>query len=240
MEVDMQDGRKEWICSTVDIEGGALVSKISRASTFLGMADTNKIWEKGRVLNIKFLQGVPPLHEAVMRAARSWLIGDVQLEFKMVGASEAADIRIAFEPGAGSWSFIGTDCLKVLHDKPTMNLGWATLETPEQDFTSVVIHEFGHALGLLHEHNHPGARIEWNQAAVYADLQGPPNRWSQETIKTNVFAKFNPSSVIVTDFDEVSVMIYPVPSRWTTDGRSFMPSSTLSKVDKKTVRRLYA
>ena len=35
-------------------------------------------------------------------------------------------------------------------------------------------------------------------------------------------------------------MIYTIPSHWTTDGSSFMPSPRLSDGDAATIRRLYA
>ena len=76
--------------------------------------------------------------------------------------------------------------------------------------------------------------------AVYADLEGDPNFWDKATIDSNVFAKFDESRIITTDFDKASVMIYTVPSHWTTDGRSFMPSSKLSDGDAATIRKLYA
>ena len=39
----------------------------------------------------------------------------------------AADIRIAFIQGDGSWSTIGTDSLSITNEnEPTMNYGWLT------------------------------------------------------------------------------------------------------------------
>ena len=76
-------------------------------------------------------------------------------------------------------------------------------------------------------------------AAVRADLSGDPNFWDDATIESNVFAKFEASEVIVTDFDKVSVMIYTVPPHWTTNGKSFMPSWKLSAGDAATIKKLY-
>lgn len=205
----------------------------------MGMAAKDKLWPPGKVLKIRFLEGSEALQAKVLKAAKSWLVDGVNLQMEQVGAGEKADIRIRFNAAGGSWSYVGTDCANIAAGQPTMNLGWATLETPEKDFSSVVIHEFGHALGLLHEHNHPGARIKWDESAVRAELGSEPNNWDEETIRSNVFEKFEASQVITTDFDAVSVMIYTVPPTWTKDGASFMPSSKLSPGDAATILKLY-
>lgn len=43
---------------------------------------------------------------------------------------------------AGSWSYIGTDATRLPLESFTMNLGFVDRTT--------VLHEFGHALGLIH------------------------------------------------------------------------------------------
>lgn len=234
------ESRRQWICSTLDVPGGERVAGSPTQLVSMGVAAKNKLWDKGTNLKVRFLEGTPALHARVMNAARSWLVDGVRLNLSPAAAGEAAQIRIAFNPKGGSNSYVGTDNLLIHPSQPTMNLGWATLETPDKDFSSVVIHEFGHALGLLHEHNHPEALIQWNKPAVYADLEGPPNKWPRAEIDANVFAKFDLSKVIITDFDKASVMIYTIPSNWTLDGKSFMPSWKLSAGDTETIKRLYS
>jgi hypothetical protein len=143
-------------------------------------------------------------------------------------------VRIAFD--MAQVVVVRTDGLSI-HPRPTMND--KLLDASKEDFYSVVTHEFGHALGLLHEHNHPEALMQWNKANVYADLSGPPNFWDRATIDSNVFAKFEASTVITTDFDNASVMIYPIPDRWTINGKSFMPSWKPSEGDIATIKVLY-
>jgi hypothetical protein len=53
-----------------------------------------------------------------------------------------------------------------------------------------VLHEFGHALGLVHEHQHPAGGIQWNRPQVLRDLSGPPNNWPLDVIEQNVFKPF--------------------------------------------------
>ena len=236
----MSEERRQWICSTLDVDGGERVAGSPTMPVSMGVAAKKKLWKPGTELKVRFLEGTPELHTRVLQAAAAWFVDGVRLKLSPAWSSEPAQIRIAFNANGGSWSYIGTDGLGIHPSQPTMNLGWATLDTAEHDFCSVVIHEFGHALGLLHEHNHPQARIQWNRAAVYADLEGPPNYWDRAKIDHNVFARFDASNVITTDFDQASVMIYTIPARWTVDGKSFMPSWTLSAGDVATIRKLYA
>ena len=49
-----------------------------------------------------------------------------------------------------------------------MNYGWLTPDSDDDELRRVVLHEFGHALGLIHEHQNPEGGIEWNEPAVKA------------------------------------------------------------------------
>lgn len=232
--------RRQWYCTTVDTPGGKRLQGGPTALVTLGVADKGKLWPRGKLLKLRFLRGEAALHQRVLNSARQWLVPGVKLDLALAGAEEAADLRIDFNPDAGSWSYVGTDNTLINPGQPTMNLGWAALDTADDDFSSVVVHEFGHALGLLHEHNHPDAVIHWNKPAVYADLGGPPNHWDKATIDSNVFAAFDQASVVTTGFDKDSVMIYTVPSHWTLDGKSYLPSPRPSDGDKATIAKLYA
>jgi serralysin len=228
------DTAVEWFCSTLVPDENFRTK---------GVADKSALWKK-KVLTIGFLQGSAQLQDRVFKTARRWTDpteGGANLQFERATDASSADIRIAFDPASGSWSYVGTDAVKSAgKGKPTMNLGWATEGAPEKTFASVVLHEFGHALGLLHEHNHPLAELKWKKDVVYADLGGPPNNWSKKTIDFNVFESYPPGRVVMSpEMDRVSIMIYTIPARWLDGQPGITPSDHLSEEDIRFIRRQY-
>jgi hypothetical protein len=150
-----------------------------------------------------------------------------------------ADVRIAFAQGKGSWSHVGTFCRSVAPEQPTMNFCWLMTASSDYEIQGVVLHEFGHALGLIHEHQNPQHPIDWNVDAVKHDLSGPPNRWNDATIQHNMFDKYDPAKVTATDVDSASIMMYPIPASWTRDGFSADMNRDLSPLDKQLIRQCY-
>ena len=73
------------------------------------------------------------------------------------GPNPTPNIRISFNPNGGSWSFVGKDVQSIDIDKATMNLGWVSGDSAEisDEENGVILHEFGHTLGMLHEHQSP-------------------------------------------------------------------------------------
>jgi hypothetical protein len=230
---------RQWICSTM-IEAASGEAAVRTR----GLADKKSLWKSGQTVTLGFLEGSAKLHERVLKTARRWTDpreGGANLHFDKASNAESADVRISFDPGLGSWSRVGTDAKKVGKGKATMNLGWAEESTPEKEFASVVLHEFGHALALLHEHNHPNADLNWNKAAVYADLMAPPNNWDKATIDYNVFNAYPANRVRMSDKpDYVSIMIYTIPEHWLVGQPGVMPSDRLSVGDIEFIRELYS
>ena len=143
--------------------------------------------------------------------------------------------------GAGSWSYTGTECAHPdLRGQETMNYGWLTPESTREQIEGVVLHEFGHALGLIHEHQNPNEKIVWNEEAVVRDLSGPPNNWDREKIIANVTATYDPKVIVMsTRVDPDSIMMYPVAAAWT-DGRFVAgENNQLSPLDRELVAELY-
>lgn len=107
----------------------------------------------------------------------------------------------------------------------------------EAQLKSVILHEFGHTLGLLHEHMNPMSNIKWNKDVVYAYyLQY--DGWKKEMVDQQVFDRY---SVTMTNksYDPKSIMHYPIPASFTLDGYAVGENYDLSENDKKLIAELY-
>ncbi len=188
-----------------------------------------KLWPNRTELHIRFLNGSAQQKQIVQQFAPQWT-QQANLTF-VFDDSPSSQIRIAFNDD-GAWSYIGTDALGIPANQPTMNFGW-------QD-EGVVLHEFGHMLGMIHEHQNPSANpIQWNKPAVIQALSGPPNNWSQATIQHNMFDKYDQTQLNGSQFDAASVMLYSFPQSWTLNGFHSGPNDVLSQVDMAFAARVY-
>lgn len=185
------------------------------------IAPIGKMWINGSTLSIRFIGGTADQHNTVKQFAPKWT-EHANLSFDFNDQPDA-DIRIAFADD-GAWSYVGTDAKSISVNRPTMNFGWLD--------EAVVLHEFGHSIGLAHEHQNPDGGIQWNEAAVIRDLSGPPNDWDLDTIRHNVLNKYTHDQINGTEFDVKSIMLYSFPAEWTVDGFHSAPNNTLSGIDK--------
>jgi hypothetical protein len=201
---------------------------------------TGKKWAKGQTLGVRFLDGSPTQRTKVTTFAQTWMnYASVRLDFKP-GAKP--DIRVSFKADPGSWSAVGTDCRvksEFPADSPTMNFGWLDDDTDDVEYRRVVTHEFGHALGAIHEHQNPKGGIKWNLPAVYAYFSGPPNNWSKEEIDFNVVQKYSVDQLNATKFDRKSIMLYAFPAALVIGGKGTPENTQLSTGDKKFIAKMY-
>jgi hypothetical protein len=209
---------------------------VAAASPFTLALITGKKWQNGRTLHVRFLEGAPAIRAKVQQFALQWnQFANLQIVFD---DSPNAEIRISFQKD-GSWSYIGTDCLTIPKDKPTMNYGWFDSSTEDEEYARTVIHEFGHALGCIHEHQHPQAGIPWDKPAVYRYYMGPPNNWTREQVDVNLFQKYSADQTQFSTFDKESIMLYPVDNSLTLGNYEIGWNRQLSNTDKTFIAACY-
>ncbi|KAK4192246.1 hypothetical protein QBC35DRAFT_484691 [Podospora australis] len=203
-------------------------------------APIGKMWANGRTLRVKILstpQATTKVKAKIQEYASKWT-EHANIKFQWVTSGDA-ELRIRVDDSGASNSYVGTDNLLIAQANHTMKLGWLTDSTAENEYSRVIIHEFGHALGCIHEHQSPSAAgIPWNKPAVYAyylDTQG----WSPAQVDTNMFNLVSASSTQYTEFDSSSVMLYSIPASLTTNGFSTPWNTVLSPVDKAYIAKVY-
>ncbi|KAK2039640.1 hypothetical protein LZ31DRAFT_598690 [Colletotrichum somersetense] len=95
-----------------------------------------------------------------------------------------ADIRVGFrfKGDGGTCSYVGKDAETGVIDQkqPTMNFGDLNDKSRDEDIGRFVMHEFGHAIGCVHEHQ--ANPIKWDEARVIADCQNF-YKWSENTTR---------------------------------------------------------
>ena len=182
-----------------------------------------KTWMNGSTLKVRYMGGTTA-EQATAREQAGWWAAVANLKFEFNNAANA-DIRIAFDPNDGAWSYVGTDCKSIPVNQPTMNLGFLDGGT--------AAHEFGHSIGLAHEHQNPSGGIEWNEPVVIAELAKSPNFWDEATTRHNVLRKYSIDQINGTAFDPESIMLYFFPSSWTLNGIGTKANDVLSTIDKQ-------
>lgn len=199
---------------------------------------SSKKWDTGQMLRVHFYEGNQFVKEKVRQYAREWeKYANIKFDFV---DDPTAEIRVSFNLDGSSWSAVGRDALNIdwfPPNTPTMNYGWLTPDSDEDEFSRVIIHEFGHALGCIHEHSSPDANIPWDEQKVYAYYA--ERGWDKATVDHNVFKKYSATITQFSGFDRESIMLYPVPEELTVGNYSVGWNRQLSETDKEFIGDIY-
>ena len=195
-----------------------------------------KQWQPGQELRIRFRDGETALHELVEQFAREWL-DHANLGFAF-GNFPDAEIEVTFL-GNGYSSLVGTDAVRRLDRRvATMRLGGMAPETDPTIIRRTVLHEFGHAIGCIHEQASPAAKIPWNEPEVYAYYRRWQG-WDEATTRRNVLQRYGEAETRFTAHDPASIMQYPVPAELTMDGSTIGWNDQLSPGDIAFIAKMY-
>jgi serralysin len=102
----------------------------------------------------------------------------------------------------------------------------------------VVMHEFGHSLGLLHEQSYPNA-VNWKKTDSIYQYYYQTQGWSRQQTDFNVFDVGNQFCTNGTRYDPKSIMHYSIDAWQTTDGYAVANNFELSDGDKTLIAALY-
>lgn len=190
-------------------------------------------WPQNHNIKIAFINGTKEQQEFVKKYAAIW---DelTNLSFVYQDSLLGSEIRISFDPKqkAGG-SYVGYK--DNIGQTGTTMWFWEPLgkdgETrkPLTWQIGTVRHEFGHMLGLVHEHLRSDSDIKWVDSA-------------KRKGETNIIGPASLAKYLKTPYDRTSIMHYSVYSSDALDGTFFDPyplGGELSQIDKDFIQRVY-
>lgn len=209
-------------------------TKILDYYEFVEESEPTYNWRNGDTIKIWFQSGSAEAQKRVISVLNLWS-KYANIYFAQATPGTRAHIRVSFKTN-GYWAHVGTRGMQYY---TSVSLHDLDKETDSILFQSVVLHEFGHVLGLLHEHQNPDGKIKWNTEAVYNYYKEPPNEWNKEYVDQNVLKKFDKSQTNYSQYDPLSIMHYPIPRYLTLDETEVPFNYTLSETDILYISKKY-
>jgi len=197
------------------------------------------LWKPGQIITIGFVGGTQQERSKTREYAEKWL-KYANIEFLWLGDEYQTMIRVAFDHNRGTWSYVGTDCLLIPGNDPTMNLGRLQSSLDKGDIDDaryVVVHEFAHMLGMQHEQHNSTNNIPWNKEAMY-QYHAEVNGWTRDQVDRTYFSRL-PRHNADTPYDKHSIMHYPVENRFTHGNFEVGYNYHPSEGDQAFMRRAY-
>ncbi|RON12974.1 peptidase M12 [Pseudomonas frederiksbergensis] len=208
------------------------------------IGEHTKYWQVGKTLKILVFSYNEESFEAIKKGASKWL-PYVNLKFDFIEMDEEdiyqsdqflGDIRVDFQPymnGSGG-SRIGTDTITGNPQASSMTLG-TDFSSPRYEYA--VTHEFGHALGLLHEHQHPETEVPWDLDKTYTYYASLG--FSRTEVDHNVLPLERIPGRTYAPYDRHSIMHYEVSNDITTGDWHQAENHQISQGDIAFMRRTY-
>ncbi len=216
------------------------------------------IWPPSiKTINVCFFNGHRAFHQLIAMTAFEWTVGDVLIPLnfgdlnqpRICSKDEYSHIRVSLNDKGQNYSAIGILSFKSFaQNEESMSISIIDPRTKELmnaiDLRRTVLHEFGHALGLAHEHQSPFGKCEaeYNWDHIYKDSAKPPLGWSKKVVDHNM-RQLNKPGTFASEFDKDSVMLYTFPKKFFKSGTGSTCYSeenySISPVDRNIISELY-
>lgn len=158
------------------------------------------------------------------------------VRFKFVPDGTHADIRLAINhpDERGNWALVGLN--HRLQDNKLITMHLTLDGMSDKDCQRLTLHEFGHALGCVHEHQGPAQMFTWNFDKVFAFYHRALG-WSKEMVRGNITAREDDTDHA--RYDPESIMLYYFDASWNAEGVAGQENYVLSRGDKEAIQKLY-
>ncbi len=231
--------RNNWVraFSTVTV-----VYMVSVISLWSATYNPKQLWEIGQTIKVGFDQTVSAEYFDLIESIASTYehYANINLEFTF---DDEVHILIGTDYLDSPWSFVGRRYQRSIFDSKTMNLPIESLykaikifddsDRAYREFKRIVLHEFGHALGLRHEHQNPLADICWDEEAMnnYCTANGIGC--------SNYLPLENTEGLKYSVYDRYSIMHYQIGVEPTFCDYKSPYTYNLSTLDKRWINIMY-
>ncbi|AZE93397.1 hypothetical protein C4J95_1271 [Pseudomonas orientalis] len=198
-----------------------------------GVAAPDRLWPQHSVLTISLLNMTKEQKDVIKHNINKWA-PHTNLYFKFTDRPNG-DIRIVAKNDTdNAWSMIGTAAKKIPLSEPTMSIGFKRTPT---DLAATIQHEFGHALGLRHEHQHPDRTLDLNKPNIHQEYESQglfAYNADEEVIQTppRIQVKASP-------YDQKSIMHYGFKASDLQSGPPIPRPTQISGEDEHFMQSLY-
>jgi hypothetical protein len=209
-------------------------------------------------IKVCFFGGNKALRAKIAAIASEWMEANnaIKLDFgksknrscKTNGSGPEMQNRIGFSD-PGYWSYVGVESVVYrAQTESSMNFeGFADVPADQLNDYAIgtIRHEFGHALGLQHEHQNPKSTcntdFDWDK--IYTLLGEGDNGWPKEQVDFNM-RPLSGEGLVATAFNKMSVMLYAFPAQFYVNGEQsdcYIPqdNNDISQGDRDVLAGIY-